>query len=453
MTIQDLVGIAAVTTSSRFERKRARYGSQDLEEALGFSVAVISLGAVLTCVQGPPRQSGVSRAEIPGQTSLDASALAGARQEGSRNRIQREGPLLNSLSRFRSALSNLTNKNASEPLRVMWLGDSHTAGIAWPASVESVLLNNVVSGGPGYLPLGLAYGRYHGAHILSDDGFDVAPHPPAKRTLEGDGVFGLGGTRVTSRGRLPGVTIKLDPTLTTGEAICQLLFRYQGPSDRVAVIVSGKKFDVEENTGTTLPHGLRLYTFNMPAQSSLEIRTIAGSPELFGVIVENEAPGLVVDVLGINGARFATPLAWDEESWKSLIRWRHPRLAIIAYGTNEVFDSVAPDRYKADIQLLMDRIRSAIPDIDCMLAGPTDVGRGGHAAEARALAIDQAESQAAEQLGCAYFSPYRVMGGERGFDEWLHATPSLAAPDRIHLSVAGYRKLGRAMGKLIGDEQ
>ncbi len=453
MTIQDLVGTAAVTTSSRSERNRARYGSQDLEEALQFGIAVLCLGAVLTCVQMLPHQLVVSGAGMQASKSLDASAPVSKIPEGLAKGTRGDVSPLNSLTRFRSALSKLATRNANEPLRVMWLGDSHTAGVTWPASVESILLNNVVSGGPGYLPLGLTYGRYHGAHILSDGSFDIAPHPPAKRTLEDDGVFGLGGTRVTPRDKPLGITIKLDSTLATGGVTCQLLFRYQRLHDRLAVIVNGKKVEVPRDAEIVFPQGLNLYTFNMHAQAALEIRTIAGNPELFSLVVENEAPGLVVDVLGINGARFATPLAWDEESWKSLIKWRHPKLVVIAYGTNEVFDLAVPNRYRSDIQRLMDRIRSAIPEIDCMLAGPTDVGKGGQVAEERALAIDQVESQAAGQLGCAYFSPYQAMGGAQGFDEWLHATPALAVPDRIHLSSAGYRKLGQAMGKLITGEQ
>jgi lysophospholipase L1-like esterase len=297
--------------------------------------------------------------------------------------------------------------------------------------------------------LGLNYGRFHGARISSDESFNIAPHPPARRSLEDDGVFGLGGTRVTPRDKQLGITLKLDPALASGHVSCQLLFRYQRPNDRVAVVVNGRNVETHDDTAITLPQGLRLQTFKMDAQSTMEIRTVAGNPELFGLVVENETPGLVVDVLGINGARFATPLAWEEESWKALVKWRRPTLVVIAYGTNEVFDLVAPKRYRSDIQRLMDRIRSAVTDFDCVLAGPTDVGKGGQIAEDRAVAIDQVENEAAEQMGCAYFSTYQAMGGAQGFDEWLHSTPALALPDRIHLTAAGYRKLGQLMGNAI----
>jgi len=447
------VGTAAVTTSSHFERNRARYGSKDLESALGFCIAISCLGAVLTCVKAPAPQRGsspVSAQSVKLQTAV-VPEISSSDYKGSPPTKDSVSP--NSLEHFRTALSKLAAKKLDEPLRVMWLGDSHTAGIFWPSSVESTLLSSVAPGGPGYLPLGLNYGRYHGARISSDESFNIAPHPPARRSPEDDGVFGLGGTRVTPRDRQLGLTIKLDPALANGRVKCQLLYRYQRSNDRLAVVIDGRNVEAPSYAATTLPQGMRLQTFEMDAQATLEIRTVAGNPELFGLVVENELPGLVIDVLGINGARFATPLAWDEESWKSLVKWRHPTLVVIAYGTNEVFDLVAPKRYRSDIQRLMDRIRSAISDFDCVIAGPTDVGKGGQVAEDRAVAIDQVENEAAEQLGCTYFSAYRAMGGAQGFEEWLHRTPALALPDRIHLTAAGYRRLGQLMGNTIVGSQ
>jgi lysophospholipase L1-like esterase len=154
-------------------------------------------------------------------------------------------------------------------------------------------------------------------------------------------------------------------------------------------------------------------------------------------------------VLGINGARFATPLAWNEETWEALVKYRHPTLVVIAYGTNEVFDQVSPERYESDITRLLTRVRDAVPDCDCLLAGPTDVGRGGPTAQERVLLIDQVEEQVAERQGCAYFSLYHAMGGVNGFDAWLHAVPALAKSDMIHLTSAGYRKLGEQMGEML----
>jgi lysophospholipase L1-like esterase len=450
MTIRESVGIAAVTTSSRSERKRARYSSADLDGALGFAVALLGLGVVLTTVQGPSDRSLQFK---PIQRFYEKSNTDGSvKGVGVKPPGPRLAPPSATLKHFNESTKKRADGDRVEPLRVMWLGDSHTAGVSWPGSFESVILTRMTSGGPGYLPLGLNYGRFHGARIASDDGFDIAPHPPAKRALEDDGVFGLGGTRVSSREKTIGITIRFDPNLANGDVECQLLYRCRESSDRVAVVVGGKRLEVTGDSVSSFAGGLRAFSFKADAHAVLEIRTLSGNPELFGLVAENERKGLVMDVLGINGARFATPLSWDEDSWKSLVKWRHPTLVIVAYGTNEVFDLISPERYRPEIQRLIGRIRSAVPDAECIVAGPTAVGRGGRTAEGRVAAIDHVEAETAEQLGCAYFSPYQTMGGALGFDAWLHATPALAAPDRIHLSAAGYRKLGETMGHFVlGD--
>jgi lysophospholipase L1-like esterase len=438
-------------------RLRARAATQlhtkDLDAAFGFGIAIACLATAMTCGHNSPTplkyalpapsSSAVSRALVPSPVPSATSLAAPV-------------PLANtprkSLDGFRARLRQLKDKQLEEPLRVLWLGDSHTAGVTWPTSVEQALLKQVPSGGPGYVPLGLALQRQHGAKVFSDPAFEIAPHPPAKRSLEDDGVFGLAGFRATSHEKSLEVIVKFDAPAAQADFKCQLFYRYQRPSDRLVVTYAGKDVEVrEQSSSVSFPHGIRTFEFKVPAPTPLQIRTVHGSPELFGLIAETGNPGLVIDVLGINGARFATPLAWNEESWKALVAHRRPALAVIAYGTNEVFDEVRPDRYEPEIARLLERIRGAAPDVECLLAGPTDVGRGGQAAQQRARAIDEMERRVAEQQGCAYFSAYQTMGGAASFGDWLHAAPALAVADGVHLTPAGYRKLGSQLGELLLD--
>jgi len=436
--------VVAVTTSSPSEHRRARYDSRDLGDAIGCALALISLAIVLSCIQEQPKGALAAPPTKSRTGVLTAAGSVQSHTSPSSHPVASPVPR-QPLAQFKASLSKLANKEATSPVRVLWLGDSHTAGVSWPATFESTLTKSVGSGGPGYVPLGLSQGRLHGARVASDDGFDVSPHPPAKRAVEDDGVFGLGGTRANSRGKQLGVTVRLEPNLSVGTVTVQLLYRYKIPTDRVEIVSEGRRVDVGANGAASFPNDVRAQTFRVNSQTLFEVRVVSGSPELFGLVVENDQPGLVIDVLGINGARFATPLAWEEQTWTSLVRWRQPVLAILAYGTNEVFDLVAPSRYESEIAKLLARIRRAVPDVECILAGPTDVGRGGQIAEDRVREIDTVEAQAAEHLGCAYFSPYQTMGGMPGFDEWLHSKPPLALSDKIHLSTAGYKRLGQTM--------
>lgn len=61
----------------------------------------------------------------------------------------------------------------------------------------------------------------------------------------------------------------------------------------------------------------------------------SGRPQLFGVVVEGDKPGLVLDTVGLNGARLATFLAWEPDAWSAELARRKPELVVIAFGTNE----------------------------------------------------------------------------------------------------------------------
>jgi lysophospholipase L1-like esterase len=63
--------------------------------------------------------------------------------------------------------------------------------------------------------------------------------------------------------------------------------------------------------------------------------------------------------------------------------------------------------------------------------------------------MDAAERRAAETHGCGYFSLFAEMGGPNGFAAWMRETPPLARPDRIHLTIAGYERLGDALANAL----
>jgi lysophospholipase L1-like esterase len=158
---------------------------------------------------------------------------------------------------------------------------------------------------------------------------------------------------------------------------------------------------------------------------------------------------VVVDTLGVNGARFGTLLAWDEPAWAQLVAQRQPALVIVAYGTNEVFDPEPVERHARRLDEVVQRLRRSAVDAACLVVGPTDAGKGGDSTRTRIVTLDAAERSTAERLGCAYFSPFELMASEGGFDSWAKQEPPLALTDGIHLSARGYARLGEALARLL----
>jgi lysophospholipase L1-like esterase len=230
-------------------------------------------------------------------------------------------------------------------------------------------------------------------------------------------------------------------------------FRARTPVDRLLISFGAERRELGLSDATTTVGGLSVGRLSFKGASSVEIRALRGAPQVFGIVAETERPGLVIDTLGINGARFGTFLAWEQRSFQALVAQRQPLVAVVAYGTNEVYDEEAVSRHAARLELVVDRLRGAVPDVGCLVVGPTDVGRGGDSAAARVAALDQAERSTAERLGCAYFSPYETMAAEGGFSAWRDRDPPLALSDGIHLTAKGYARLGEEMARrfLITD--
>jgi lysophospholipase L1-like esterase len=224
-------------------------------------------------------------------------------------------------------------------------------------------------------------------------------------------------------------------------------YRTRAPSDRLLLSFGSERRELGLSDATTTVGGLSVGRFRFKGASSVEIRALRGAPQVFGIVAETERPGFVIDTLGINGARFGTFLAWEERSFQALFAQRQPLVAVIAYGTNEVYDEEPVTRHAARLEQVVDRLRGALPDVGCLVVGPTDVGRGGEAAASRVAAVDQAEHTTAERLGCAYFSPYELMAAEGGFIAWRDRDPPLALSDGIHLTAKGYARLGEAMAR------
>src|SRR5262245_34251056 len=105
--------------------------------------------------------------------------------------VKAKGPL--GLGRLDAALSGLETKTRREHVRIVWYGDSNTAADYLTGAVRRRLEARFGSGGPGYIRVGTSPYRHDGVRVIRDGKWKILPEPPARRTLEGDGIFGYGG--------------------------------------------------------------------------------------------------------------------------------------------------------------------------------------------------------------------------------------------------------------------
>lgn len=363
------------------------------------------------------------------------------------------GKLAMPLDDFNQALQRLQANTAQEAVRILWYGDFHTAAGVWPQQVRAQLQERFGAGGAGLVALGLR-NYHHGMGTPINVGpWKTIPLSPAGSRRKRPGLLGLLGMGAVAQSSESSSTLELDSTQawTQGRLSFELLFQLPNESSRFNVSVGAvsKPITVDRQSSTVRPSGLLSFIVESPGEPRIVVDEFVESPRLFGVIAEGRTPGIVLDSFGIDGARAATPISWNADSWVQQVRARNPSLVVVAYGTNDVGDSGELSAVGENIAQLISRVREASPFADCLLVGPTDRVDENWETLLRVAQLDALERRTAGTLGCAYFSAFEVMGKQGGLLAWSQRSPPLATRDRLRLTAAGYRRLGAELVKTL----
>ena len=408
----------------------------------------------LTCAKpGPPA---LAHAEAPHPAGAQAPSLHLGQKPSPRpakppSRSEPTPPPRpeGSLTGFFTALHALHDGSRQDHVRVLWLGDSHTNADFLSGAVRSALQASFGDGGPGFVRVGTRPYRHDGVKLAREGSWDVDPNPPARRALQDDGVFGLGGTRAEPKAGAA-FSLQVSSTEGAGEPARFVLAYSLPPGSAFNVELAGRKLRVDGATAAdATPYGVLHLALTAPFAAQLLLTPLRGAPRFFDVVVEREGkPGVVLDAAGIDGARLETPLAWNEAAFVAEVARRAPELLVVAYGTNEAFDAVKVDKYGPQLGQLVRRVREGAPLASCLVLGPTDAPLGDGSVP-RVAEVSAALQKSATALGCSFVSLQQLMGGEGSFAKGMKAKERLAQPDKLHLTPKGYRELGAALAKLL----
>lgn len=355
-----------------------------------------------------------------------------------------------SLPAFERALAGLESKKRGDHVRIVWLGDSHTAADFMTGEIRRKLGERFGAGGPGLVRLGVSSYRHEGVKLVHEGRFRIEPEPPSRRSTEGDTALGFEGMRAIPTDARARVEARIDARAVRGTVHYELLFDLPaGASFRVAV--GGTKHLIDARTRVMHVPGSPIVRLGLeaPPSDALELGSMSGGPRFYGVLAEGSEPGIVLDTSGIDGARVATALAWNAGVFAAELRARRPDVVAIAYGTNEAFDNRRAEAIGGDLSALVERVRRGAPAADCLVVGPPDAAAPDFTSLPHVIEIEAVLRQTAARLGCAFFSLRAAMGGDGSFERWLRASPQLSRGDRIHFTPAGYVALGDAVAAAL----
>lgn len=357
------------------------------------------------------------------------------------------------LRRFFEALATLDDASAQSDVRMIQLGDSHTAADIGTGAARKMLQARFGDGGRGFVPIGRPWKTWaqDGVHGRSSREWQPEHGKMIGGRVVGDGLYGLAGWSLVTSKRNATLDSEIDGPFSKME-LSYLVSPNGGSFDVFvddALVGRVKTKDAKTKSGFT--------SFDVQDKPHhVQIKTVGdGTVRMFGAALDRTENGLQFDALGINGERAANVLDWNAAHFEEQVRHRDPQLVVLAYGTNESGDATPASEYEQTLAELLGRVARAAPAAACLFLGPTDRAikspAGRWETSPKIIEIVATEKRVAQAGGCAFFDQYAAMGGLGSMAAWATESPPRGRGDRVHFTRQGYIDLGNAFATALSQ--
>ena len=356
-----------------------------------------------------------------------------------------EDPSGKALDPFFRKLMAAERKDAKAIARAMYFGDSIVATDYVTGTLRRRLQKRFGDAGHGFMPMANPWpGYFH-----NDVSRYAAPGWSVSRVVgpyAKDGFYGLGGTSFRNEG--PGLfsTFGTAKDGHYGLTVSRFVVAYMEQPDggRLEISIDG---EVKETIETKADAPRSVWkTYEVPTGAhELKARPLEANVRAFGVWMENDGPGAVLDAVGIQGGHIRQLDASDDAHWAEQLKRRDPSLVMFAYGINEVADGEAypVPQYLETARPVLAQMRAALPNAGCLMIGPLDRATktsDGYGASAFVPKLAAAQRKVAHDVGCAYWDTFGAMGGSGSMGIWVQR--GLGQSDLSHPTGAGAEILG-----------
>ncbi|MEW5724872.1 MAG: hypothetical protein AB1896_17300, partial [Thermodesulfobacteriota bacterium] len=403
---------------------------------------------------------------------------------------------------FFQDLHDLETARREEPVYILHLGDSHTAGGWFSGRLRLRFQQRFGSSGRGMMPPGEPFPWYFPfqVKVWQSPGWEVAN----SFRVRTPGLFGVTGFRTASA--RAGAVMRLECEEAQGFDLAEVEVAAGPEGGTLRISVDGRLVR-EVSTRSETVRARRISLETQPGSRRLELTPAGDGPvELLAWTIQRRGPGLVYDSHGIVGATINIIGRWSPEVVRWELEHRPPSLIVLEYGGNEGFhDDLETEAYAKAFRMRLAFLKKAAPKASFLIIGPADGARlpGYCLATVEeidpALAADQdrpsTEARKALRAGkgqakdavfdclpltreeiesydrllgaedpvlCRWHQPPKLgvvrevqravaqaegypfwdwstlMPGECGIHAWTEADPPLAAKDHVHLQKKGY---------------
>lgn len=334
-------------------------------------------------------------------------------------------------------------------VRIVQIGDSHTAGDFFSDAARQVLQKAHGRGGIGFVyPAKPPAGTQLQTVSYRTSGWSVAT------SRRGKAEFPAGGVIARSEAAGASVTVRAMPAYRSAESqrVTVLLKSAAG----ARAVVSGAKGEEASVSGDSAWRMVQLPgRFTLPLTLS---NASGGMLEVGAIGIESERPGVVYSAAGIPGGLLVDAQKW-RSGWAKDLAAMKPDLVVLSFGTNESFaDAHHFPAYRKAWEAVIDEVRREAPAAGVLIIGaPETLKSTAGQCGRRSKSLDRIQalqSSVAKTKGALFWSwEADGMGGACSMKKWIGE--GLAQKDGVHFTRAGYvasgRRFGEALRMLFGD--
>jgi lysophospholipase L1-like esterase len=344
----------------------------------------------------------------------------------------------------------LRGAKSGKRTRLSFFGASHTGADMWTGRIRRLLQDRFGDLGHGYILPAALYKGYRGSDVNLCRTNGWLSDWVGKGNGHKDGLLGPAGMSVSSSNARDFGWIETTRSNKHGRKVSSFEVLALAQPNGGGLLLQVDEGQVHRIATASDSAALQRVRVEVPdGAHRLHLRPAGdGEVRIFGVSMEREGGGILVDAMGIRGRQMKTWLQWDQNLARDGLAALAPDLVVLAYGTNEAsHQNYTMDEYRADLGLALSQLRSRLPaEVPCILAGPSDrgmrLGDNRFAIWDRTAPVSQVQRELSSTYGCAFWDWQEATGGPGSMVAWYFTQPRMAAADLIHFNRRGYQWLG-----------
>jgi len=351
------------------------------------------------------------------------------------------------LEGFYDRLGGLERAGATGLVRISVWGDSNVASDLVTAWLRRKLQARFGDGGHGFvLPANSdEYYVHSDVERSASTGWRVSR---IVGPLAADGRYGLGGASFRSRWTTDFTRVETRAGGGFGGKVSRFAIDHlahpDGPEVEVQVDGSSRQvIDTRAEVARTVVTEVKV----ADGPHTLVLRPRGPDFRLFGMWLEREGPGVVVDALGLAGAKVRYLGRIDPAHFQQQLQLREPHLWVFNYGVNAGQEGLQfpMAEYERTMVEVVRAMQAALPEASCLIVSPNDLAwktpQGDYLSKQIMADLSATQRAVAAATGCAFWDLYQAMGGSGSMGQWIER--ELARSDMLHPTAAGAELLGR----------